>query len=169
MSVTITPDEVTGLADITRPNFAMNQTVSASATPTAPATDANVTNVTASVAGTQPNLVITPGTTSVNIGGTLQDPFEDQFTYVEKGTDDSLYPKIPVTVTKVDNMPSDKLLYNLNQDNTSPYIETFTVTVQWEQGTAGNLVAQTPVTFTLELKINNEYEGIRSFISNYYT
>ena len=169
MSVTITPDEVTGLADITRPNFAMNQTVSASATPTAPATDANVTNVTASVAGTQPNLVITPGTTSVNIGGTLQDPFVDQFTYVEKGTDDSLYPKIPVTVTKVDNMPSDKLLYNLNQDNTSPYIETFTVTVQWEQGTAGNLVAQTPVTFTLELKINNEYEGIRSFISNYYT
>ena len=169
MSVTITPDEVTGLADITRPNFAMNQTVSASATPTAPATDANVTNVTASVVGTQPNLVITPGTTSVNIGGTLQDPFEDQFTYVEKGTDDSLYPKIPVTVTKVDNMPSDKLLYNLNQDNTSPYIETFTVTVQWEQGTAGNLVAQTPVTFTLELKINNEYEGIRSFISNYYT
>jgi len=169
VSVTITPDEVTGLADITRPNFAMNQTVSASATPTAPATDANVTNVTASVAGTQPNLVITPGTTSVNIGGTLQDPFVDQFTYVEKGTDDSLYPKIPVTVTKVDNMPSDKLLYDLNQDNTSPYIETFTVTVQWEQGTAGNLVAQSPVTFTLELKINNEYEGIRSFISNYYT
>ena len=169
MSVTITPDEVTGLADITRPNFAMNQTVSASATPTAPATDANVTNVTASVTGTQPNLVITPGTTSVNIGGTLQDPFEDQFTYVEKGTDDSLYPKIPVTVTKVDNMPSDKLLYDLNQDNTSPYIETFTVTVQWEQGTAGNLVAQSPVTFTLELKINNAYEGIRSFISNYYT
>ena len=170
MSVTITPDgTATFLTDITRPNFAMNQTVSASATPTAPATDANVTNVTASVAGTQPNLVITPGTTSVNIGGTLQDPFVDQFTYVEKGTDDSLYPKIPVTVTKVDNMPSDKLLYNLNQDNTSPYIETFTITVQWEQGTAGNLVAQTPVTFTLELKINNEYEGIRSFISNYYT
>ena len=99
MSVTITPDEVTGLTDITRPNFAMNQTVSASATPTAPADTANVTNVTASVAGTQPNLVITPGTTSVNIGGTLQDPFVDQFTYVEKGTDDSLYPKIPVTVT----------------------------------------------------------------------
>ena len=169
MSVTITPDEVTGLADITRPNFAMNQTVSASATPTAPADTANVTNVTASVAGTQPDLVITPGTTSVNIGGTLQDPFEDQFTYVEKGTDDSLYPKIPVTVTKVDNMPSDKLLYDLNQDNTSPYIETFTVTVQWEEGPAGNLVAQTPVTFTLELKINNAYEGIRSFISNYYT
>ena len=169
MSVEITPDETTGLTDITRPNFAMNQTVSATATPTAPADTANVTNVTASVAGTQPDLVITPGTTSVNIGGTLQDPFLDQFTYVERGTDPSLYPKVPVTVTKVDNMPADKQLYNLNQDNTTPYIETFTVTVQWEEGPVGNLVAQTPVTFTLELKINNEYEGIRSFISNYYT
>ena len=99
----------------------------------------------------------------------MQDPFEDQFTYVEKGTDDSLYPKIPVTVTKVDNMPADKLMYNLEQDNTTPYIETFTVTVNWEEGPVGNLVAQTPVTFTLELKINNSYEGIRSFISNYYT
>ena len=168
MSVTITPDEVTGLTDITRPNFAMNQTVSASATATAPNV-ANVTNVTASVAGTQPDLVITPGTTSVNIGGTLQDPFLDQFTYVEKGTDASLYPKTPVTVTKVDNMPSGKLMYNLEQDNTTPYIETFTITVNWEEGPAGSLVAQTPVTFTLELKINNAYEGIRSFISNYYT
>ena len=168
MSVTITPDEVTGLTDITRPNFAMNQTVSASATATAPNV-ANVTNVTASVAGTQPDLVITSGTTSVNIGGTLQDPFLDQFTYVEKGTDSSLYPKTPVTVTKIDNMPADKLMYNLEQDNTTPYIETFTITVNWEQGPAGNLVAQTPVTFTLELKINNANEGIRSFISNYYT
>ena len=168
MSVTITPDEATGLTDITRPNFAMNQTVSASATATSPNV-ANVTNVTASVAGTQPDLVITSGTTSVNIGGTLQDPFLDQFTYVERGTDPSLYPKVPVTVTKVDNMPADKQLYNLNQDNTTPYIETFTVTVQWEEGPVGNLVAQTPATFTLELKINNAYEGIRSFISNYYT
>ena len=165
MSVTITPDEATGLTDITRPNFAMNQTVSASATATSPNV-ANVTNVTASVVGTQPDLVITSGTTSVNIGGTLQDPFLDQFTYVEKGT---TYPKTPVTVTKVDNMPADKLMYNLEQDNTTPYIETFTVTVQWEEGPVGNLVAQTPATFTLELKINNAYEGIRSFISNYYT
>ena len=67
MAVTITPDgTATFLTDITRPNFAMNQTVSASAT--APAGQvANVTNVTATVAGTQPDLVITPGSTSVLI------------------------------------------------------------------------------------------------------
>ena len=46
--------------------------------------------------------------------------------------------------------------------------ETFNITVQWESGPSGNLVAQTPATFTLELKIYNEWEGIRSFISNYY-
>ena len=48
MTVTITPDEATDLADITRPNFAINQTVSASATATAPNV-ANVTNVTATL------------------------------------------------------------------------------------------------------------------------
>ena len=156
MSITITPDEATGLADITRPNFTINQTVSATATASGGQV-ANVTNVTASVAGTQPDLVITSGTTSVNIGGTLTDPFNDQFTYVEKGT---TYPKTPVTVTKVSNMPPDKLMYNLEQDNTTPYTETFTITVTADTGTT---------TFTLELKINNAYEGIRSFISNYYT
>ena len=156
MAITITPDEATGLTDITRPNFAMNQTVTASSDDGSD----TITNVTASVAGSQPDLVITSGTTSVNIGGTLTDPFNDQFTYVEKGTDASLYPKTPVTVTKISNMPPDKLLYDLNQDNTTPYIETFTITVTADTGTT---------TFTLELKINNAYEGIRSFISNYYT
>ena len=167
MTVTITPDEATDLADITRPNFAINQTVSASATATAPNV-ANVTNVTATLqSGSEPDLVITDGTTSVNIGGTLQDPFVDEFTYIDEGQSDKT--QTPVTVQRVVNMPADKLMYNLEQDNTTPYTETFTVTVQWEQGPAGNLVAQTPVTFTLELKINNSYEGIRSFISNYYT
>ena len=152
MAITITPYEATGLTDITRPNFAINQTVTASSDG-----GDTITNVTASVAGNQPDLVITSGTTSVTIGGTLTDPFNDQFTYVEKGT---TYPKTPVTVTKVSNMPPDKLMYNLEQDNTTPYIETFTITVTADTGTT---------TFTLELKINNAYEGIRSFISNYYT
>ena len=152
MAITITPDEATGLTDITRPNFAINQTVTASSDG-----GDTITNVTASVAGNQPDLVITSGTTSVTIGGTLTDPFNDQFTYVEKGT---TYPKTPVTVTKVSNMPPDKLMYKLEQDNTTPYIETFTITVTADTGTT---------TFTLELKINNAYEGIRSFISNYYT
>ena len=165
MTVTITPDEVTGLADITRPNFAISQTVSASAT-AASGQEANVTNVTATVQGTQPNLVITPGSTSVSITGSIEDPFVDEFTYIEQGESDKT--QTPVTVQRLVNMPADKLFYDLNQDNTNFTTEIFNITVQWEAGLTGNLVAQTPATFTLELKIYNEWEGIRSFVSNYY-
>ena len=166
MTVTITPDEATGLTDITRPNFAMNETVSATATATAPNV-ANVTNVTASLqSGSEPDLIITDGTTSVNIGGSIQDPFVDEFTYLEQGQTDKV--DTPVVVQRIVNMPPDKLMYNLNQDNTVFTSRFFTITVDWEEGPAGNLVAQTPVTFTLELKIYNEWEGIRAFISNYY-
>jgi hypothetical protein len=166
MTVTITPDEATGLTDITRPNFAMNETVSATATATAPNV-ANVTNVTASLqSGNEPDLVITDGTTSVNIGGSIQDPFVDEFTYLEQGQTDKV--DTPVVVQRVVNMPPNKLMYNLNQDNTVFTSRFFTITVDWEEGPVGNLVAQTPVTFTLELKIYNEWEGIRAFISNYY-
>ena len=116
MTVTITPDEATGLTDITRPNFAMNETVSATATATAPNV-ANVTNVTASLqSGSEPDLVITDGTTSVNIGGSIQDPFVDEFTYLEQGQTDKV--DTPVVVQRVVNMPPNKLMYNLNQDNT---------------------------------------------------
>ena len=166
MAVSITPDGTTTfLTDITRPNFAMNQTVSASCSVASPNV-CNVTNVTASVQGNQPDLVITPGSTSVSITGSIEDPFVDEFKYVEQGESDKT--STPVTVQRLVNMPPDKVMFDLNQDNTSYTTETFTVTVQWESGPAGNLTAQTPATFTLELKIYNEWEGIRSFISNYY-
>ena len=166
MAVTITPDgTATFLTDITRPNFTMNQTVSASCSVASPNV-CNVTNVTASVQGNQPDLVITPGSTSVSITGSIEDPFIDEFKYVEQGESDKS--STPVTVQRLVNMPPDKVMFDLNQDNTSYTTETFTVTVQWESGPAGNLTAQAPATFTLELKIYNEWEGIRSFISNYY-
>ena len=149
MAVTITPDEATGLTDITRPNFTMNQTVTAACSVTSPDI-CNVTNVTATVQGTQPNLVITPGSTSVSITGSIEDPFVDEFTYIEQGESDKT--QSPVTVQRLVNMPSDKLFYDLNQDNTNFTTEIFNITVQWESGTAGNLVAQTPATFTLGLK-----------------
>ena len=168
MAVTITPDEVTGLADITRPNFAMNQTVSASCSVASPNV-CNVTNVTAAVQApaNEPDLVITDGTTSVNIGGTLQDPFVDRFTYVEQGETDLTM--TPITVERVVNMPADKIYYDLDQDNNAYVSRFFDITVQWESGPTGNLVAQTPATFVLELKIYNVWEGIRAFVSNYYT
>ena len=156
MAVTITPDgTATFLTDITRPNFAMNETVSASATATSPNV-ANTINVTATLQApdVEPDLVITDGSSSVNIGGTLQDPFVDVFTYVEQGETDKTM--TPVVVERVVNMPADKLFYNLDQDANAYVSRFFLITVRWESGPVGNLVEQTPATFTLELKIYNE-------------
>ena len=74
----------------------------------------------------------------------------------------------PIVVERVVNMPADKLMYDLDQDNRVYVSRFFDITVQWEAGTSGNLVAQTPATFVLELKIYNSWEGIRSFVANYY-
>ena len=169
MSVTITPDgTATFLTDITRPNFAMNQTVSATATANSPDVAATI-NVTAELVApdVEPDLVITDGSSSVNIGGTLQDPFVDVFTYVEQGETDKTM--TPVVVERVVNMPADKIYYDLDQDANAYVSRFFLITVRWESGPVGNIVEQTPATFTLELKIYNEWEGIRSFVSNYYT
>ena len=168
MAVTITPDEATGFADITRPNFTMNETVSATCTVQSPQV-CNVTNVNAvlQAPSVEPDLVITPGTTSVSITGDLQDPFVDVFTYVEQSESDKTM--TPIVVERVVNMPADKLMYDLDQDNRVYVSRFFDITVQWEAGTSGNLVAQTPATFVLELKIYNSWEGIRSFVANYYS
>jgi hypothetical protein len=169
VTVTITPDgTATFLTDITRPNFAMNQTVSATATAQSPDV-AQTINVTAELVApdVEPDLVITDGSSSVNIGGTLQDPFVDVFTYVEQGETDKTM--TPVVVERVVNMPADKIYYDLDQDANEYVSRFFLITVRWEAGPVGNLVEQTPATFTLELKIYNEWEGIRSFVSNYYT
>ena len=155
MAVTITPDgTATFLTDITRPNFAMNETVSASATATSPNV-ANTINVTATLQApdVEPDLVITDGSSSVNIGGTLQDPFVDVFTYVEQGETDKTM--TPVVVERVVNMPADKIYYDLDQDANAYVSRFFLITVRWESGPVGNLVEQTPATFTLELKIYN--------------
>ena len=167
MAVTITPDEATGFADITRPNFTMNETVSATCTVQSPQV-CNVTNVNAvlQAPSVEPDLVITPGTTSVSITGDLQDPFVDVFTYVEQSESDKTM--TPIVVERVVNMPADKLMYDLDQDNRVYVSRFFDITVQWEAGTSGNLVAQTPATFVLELKIYNSWEGVRSFVANYY-
>ena len=169
MAVTITPDgTATFLTDLTRPNFAMNETVSATCTVSSPQI-CNVTNVTAAIQApaVEPDLIITDGTTSVNIGGSIQDPFVDIFKYVDQGESDKT--QTPTTIERVINMPGEKIYYDLEQDGTVYVSRFFDITVQWEAGTTGNLVAQTPATFVLELKIYNEWEGIRAFVSNYYS
>ena len=146
------------IPDRTRPTFTISQTITASAS----LADEEITNVTATVDGTEPNLVITPGTTSVAITGSFADPYSDSFTYIDAGQSDKT--QTPTTVSGVDNLPADKIFFDLDQDMTAYTTKTFTVTVSYDLIN----VAQTPETFTLTMKINNEWEGIRSVVDNYY-
>tara|TARA_B100000029_G_scaffold49395_1_gene45070 strand:- start:142 stop:627 length:486 start_codon:yes stop_codon:yes gene_type:complete len=160
MTISVSPfAEPWSIPDRTRPTFTINQTVTAS---TDDALNETITNVTATVDGTEPNLVITPGTTSVSITGSFADPFSDSFTYVDAG--ESTNTMTPITVTGADNLPADKVFYDLDQDMTAYTTKTFTVVVSYELNNA----AQTPESFTLTMKINNEWEGIRSLVDNYY-
>ena len=160
MTISVSPfAEPWSIPDRTRPTFTINQTVTAS---TDDAINETITNVTATVDGTEPNLVITPGTTSVSITGSFADPFSDSFTYVDAG--ESTNTMTPITVVGAPNLPAGKVFYDLDQDMTAYTTKTFTVVVSYELNNA----AQTPESFTLTMKINNEWEGIRSLVDNYY-
>ena len=160
MTISVSPfAEPWSIPDRTRPTFTINQTVTAS---TDDAINETITNVTATVDGTEPDLVITPGTTSVSITGSFADPFSDSFTYVDAG--ESTNTMTPITVVGAPNLPAGKVFYDLDQDMTAYTTKTFTVVVSYELNNA----AQTPESFTLTMKINNEWEGIRSLVDNYY-
>ncbi len=166
MTVSITTANTpTELPPRTRPTFTINETINASCTVAAGQACA-VTNVTATVDGTEPNLVITPSTTSVTITGSFADPFSDSFTYVDEGQTDLT--QTPITVEGADNLPADKIFFDLDQDMTAYTLKTFTVVVSWESGPIGNLTAQPDANFTVTMKINNEWEGIRSLVDDYY-
>ena len=110
-------------------------------------------------------LTITPGTTSVSISGTFDDPFSDSFTYVDKGGTNLV--DTPTTVVGVSNMPAGKDFYFLDQDTRWYVIVTFTIeVVETEPLTLGG--ATNTVTRTATLRVENEWEGIRSFVDTYY-
>ena len=166
MTVSITTANTpTELPPRTRPTFSINETINASCT-VAAGQACNFTHVTATVDGTEPNLVITPRTTSVTITGSFADPFSDSFTYVDEGKTDLT--QTPITVEGADNLPADKIFFDLDQDMTAYTLKTFTVVVSWESGPIGNLTAEPDANFTVTMKINNEWEGIRSLVDDYY-
>ena len=177
VSITCSPqgDSTTQFAEKERPDYTLNHSVSASTSDE----DDDITNVTCtavtysyynasdSVVGGATDLTstltITPGTTSVNISGTFDDPFSDSFTYVDKGGTNLV--DTPTTIIGVSNMPANKEYYLLDQDTRNYVIVTFTILVEVTT-TIGNTTST--VTKTATLQVNNEWEGIRSFVDTYY-
>ena len=159
------------LTDITNSTFAINETLTVVG-------NAGEQNISASVTFQNPADLGIPDDSTAQVGinfsevstsvisvtGNWNDPFSDQFTYVEQGQSDKT--QTPSVVQSIHLMPSGKVLYDLNQDNTEYVTKGLFVTVSYEDI---NGVAQTPVDFFPEVKLYNPWERMRSFISNYYT
>ena len=178
VSITCSPAgdiPATQFAEKTRPDYTLSHTVSASTSDeddevtsvTCTAVTYSYYNASDSVVGGATDLTstltITPGTTSVNISGTFDDPFSDSFTYVDKGGTNLV--DTPTTVIGVSNMPPNKEYYLLDQDTRNYVIVTFTILVEVTTTIGG---ATSTVTKTATLQVNNEWEGIRSFVDTYY-
>ena len=175
-SISCTPqgDSDPQFAEKERPDYTLSHTVDGF-----PGTDEDITNVTCtavtysyynasdSVVGGATDitstLTITPGQNQVSISGTFDDPFSDSFTYVEKGSTNLV--ETPTTIIGVSNMPANKEYYLLDQDTRNYVIVTFTIVVTIF-ATIGNTTSTE--TFTATLQVNNEWEGIRSFVDTYY-
>ena len=175
-SISCTPqgDSDPQFAEKERPDYTLSHTVDGF-----PGTDEDITNVTCtavtysyynasdSVVGGATDitstLTITPGQNQVSISGTFDDPFSDSFTYVEKGSTNNV--ETPTTIIGVSNMPANKEYYLLDQDTRNYVIITFTIVVTIF-ATIGNTTSTE--TFTATLQVNNEWEGIRSFVDTYY-
>ena len=177
VSITCSPqgDSTIQFAEKERPDYTLSHTVSASTSDeddevtsvTCTAVTYSYYNASDSVVGGATDLTstltITPGTTSVNISGTFDDPFSDSFTYVDKGGTNLV--DTPTTVIGVSNVPPNKEYYLLDQDTRNYVIVTFTIQVVVTTTIGG---ATNTVTQTATLQVNNEWEGIRSFVDTYY-
>ncbi len=167
-------------ADKVRPDYTLSHSVSASTNTQTnnqnwSVTSTNCTAVTYSYydgggsnvgGGTDltSTLTITPGTSSVSISGTFNDPFSDSFTYVEKGGTDLV--DTPTTVVGVSNMPAGKDFYFLDQDQRWYVLVTFTIQVV--ETAPSPYTGSNTATFYPTLRVENSWEGIRSFVDTYY-
>jgi hypothetical protein len=106
----------------------------------------------------EPNIIITPGTTSVTISGKHLGTFNDKFTYVSKGSTNNT--ETPTEVVGIVNMPPNKELYNLDQDGRLTAVRNFLITVTYDNTKTA--------TFTVSQTINNSLEGMRRFMAGYY-
>ena len=167
-------------AEKERPDYTLSHTVSASTNTQTASQNWSVTSTTCTavtysyynasdtvVGGATDltsSLTITPGTTSVSISGTFDDPFSDSFTYVDKGGTNLV--DTPTTVIGVSNMVPNKEFYLLDQDTRNYVIVTFTIQVV--ETAPSPYTDSNTVTTTATLQVNNEWEGIRSFVDTYY-
>ncbi len=98
----------------------------------------------------EPGITITGGTSTVTISGKHELTFTDIFNYTEPGETDPVK-----TVISRGNMPPDKNLFELSQDQRKSETRTYTLVVNGSS------------TLTVTQEVLNPLEAIRSFMANY--
>lgn len=152
--LTLSPegDSETEFEEVPRSNPVVNNSVTIEGDE-----DEVIESVTCTVSGSQPDIVISTTLESVSITGTYLDPYEDVFTYVEKGSSSQL--QTPSVVSGVANLPPQKDFFDLDQDTRNFVTVTYSVEVVHDLGTDN---------FELTQNIYNEWDAIYNVIDNYY-
>ncbi len=152
ISIVVSPGSPTEISPTTRTLKTVNATITATG-------DAGeiIQSVLVELEETEPGVTIVNGITSSSINGTYIDPFEDSFTYVERGSSNLI--ETPKTVIGTENLPPKKDYFILSQDTREESIRHYNVTVISSGGSNS---------FEVTHPIYNEWEGIRSFVDNYY-
>lgn len=114
-----------------------------------------ISSVSAILSGSpsEPGINITGGSSSVVISGKYEFAFTDTFKYTEPGESDLT--TTPISVVSRGNMPPDKNLFELAQDQRQSEIRTYVLTVN------GNS------TLTVTQQVLNPLEAMRQFMANY--
>lgn len=100
---------------------------------------------------------------SITLKGAYQGGWSDVFTFVEKDQSDKTAP--PQTAVGISNMPEDKNLYDLDQDQKQMIPRTWVVTVKYEDTETLSEVTETGE-FVQE--VFNDLDAMKDFMGNYY-
>ena len=127
ISITVSPGSPTEISSTTRTLKAVNATITATG-------DAGeiIQSTLVELEEDEPGVTIVNGITSSSINGTYIDPFEDSFTYVERGSSNLI--ETPKTVIGTENMPPNKDFFILSQDTREESIRHYNVTVVSDLG-----------------------------------
>jgi hypothetical protein len=105
----------------------------------------------------EPNVFIDNTENFAKIVGKYNEPFEDLFTYVERGSSDLL--EKPKIGKNLESVPAKKDFFFLEQDMTEEVFRNYAVSV---------VTSSSTYNFVVSHRIYNEWDALKDFVANYY-
>ena len=149
MSVILNPSEPADAIRLTNFSFTVNVS-----------SPGDIQEISVSLTGASEPISITVGASSFTVSGIYETGFTDVLTYVSEGS--SNLTETPTSVVGIQNMPDDKALFDLTQDQKQSITRTYAVTVKYDDG--GTVTENLLLNHT----VLNDLESIRSFMANYF-